>query len=73
MANILAPTLIELRPVLLGLIAPRGRLLLAGILSSQREWVAEAFAPWCDIRLADHSGEWITLIGTRDTDVHHLS
>jgi ribosomal protein L11 methyltransferase len=73
MANILAPTLIELRPVLLGLIAPHGRLLLAGILSSQREWVAEAFAPWCDIRLADHSGEWITLIGTRNTDVHHLS
>jgi ribosomal protein L11 methyltransferase len=44
LANILAPVLIELAPVLLSAVAPRGNLLLAGLIEDQVPRVSAAFA-----------------------------
>ena len=45
MANILAPTLVELADDLRRLTAPDGRLVISGILAERHDHVLEALAP----------------------------
>ena len=62
-ANILAGPLIELAPDIAGALAPGGRLILAGLLDSQADRVAAAYARR-GLRLAGRidRGEWPTLV-----------
>ena len=64
-ANILAGPLIDLAPRLISLIAPGGRLLLAGLLSDQVEAVAAAYAPTVNLSVVDQVEEWVLLAGQR--------
>ena len=61
-SNILALPLIDLAPLL----GPRaGRIALAGILQSQADEVARAYAPWCALRVSDKVEDWVLLSGVR--------
>ena len=62
-ANILAGPLIELAPTLIALMAPRGRLLLAGLLEEQAESIIGAYAPSVTLAIADQQEEWVLLAG----------
>ena len=64
-ANILAGPLVALAPVLTALMAPRGRLLLAGLLVDQTEAVVEAYAPGVALLIADQQEEWVLLAGEK--------
>ena len=64
-ANILAGPLVALTPVLTALMAPGGRLLLAGLLVDQAEAVVEAYAPAVALSIADQREEWVLLAGER--------
>jgi ribosomal protein L11 methyltransferase len=64
-ANILAGPLIDLAPNLMSLIAPGGRLLLAGLLSDQVEEVVAAYAATVNLRVVDQVGDWVLLAGQR--------
>ena len=64
-ANILAGPLMALAPVLTALMAPRGRLLLAGLLVDQVEAVVEAYAPGVALLIADQQEEWVLLAGEK--------
>ena len=65
LANILAGPLIELAPHLISLMAPGGRLLLAGLLSDQVEEVVAAYAPAVNLRVVDQVEDWVLLAGQR--------
>jgi len=62
-ANILAGPLIELAPALIGLLAPGGQLLLAGLLEGQVNEVISAYAPNVPLRIAAQQEEWVLLQG----------
>ena len=62
-ANILAGPLIDLAPNLISLMAPGGRLLLAGLLSDQVEEVVAAYAPAVNLRVVDQVEDWVLLAG----------
>lgn len=64
-ANILAHPLIVLAPLLARLVAPRGRLALAGLLAAQAEEVGAAYAAWFDFDPPEHQEGWTLLSGTR--------
>ncbi len=64
-ANILAGPLMALAPVLTALMAPRGRLLLAGLLVDQAEAVVEAYAPGVALSIADQQEGWVLLAGEK--------
>ena len=64
-ANILAGPLVALAPALTALMAPGGRLLLAGLLVDQAEAVAEAYAPAVALSIVDQQKEWVLLAGER--------
>jgi ribosomal protein L11 methyltransferase len=64
-ANILARPLIELAPVLRELVAPGGRVALAGVLEEQAEEVAGAYRPAFDIGRAAGEEGWALLAGRR--------
>ena len=65
-ANILANPLILLAPLLAGYTAGKtGRIALSGILRTQAQEVAEAYAPWFSMRVADGDGDWALLEGRR--------
>jgi len=64
-SNIVSDTLLELAPQIARLVAPRGALLLSGILAPQEAEVAARYAAWFDIeRYALREG-WIALQGRR--------
>lgn len=64
-ANILAGPLISLAPQLTALMAPGGRLLLAGLLADQANEVIEAYAPTVGLKVVDQQDDWVLLAGTR--------
>jgi ribosomal protein L11 methyltransferase len=62
LANILAQPLIVLAPLL----ARRGtRIVLSGILDSQADEVAAAYAPWCEVSVPLHDEGWALILGKR--------
>jgi ribosomal protein L11 methyltransferase len=64
-ANILAGPLVSLAPQLTALMAPGGRLLLAGLLADQANEVIEAYAPTVGLKVVDQQDDWVLLAGTR--------
>jgi ribosomal protein L11 methyltransferase len=61
-ANMLAPTLIELAPTITGTLRPGGHLVLAGLLSSQAEAVLAAY-PVLTRPTTRRSDDWLALSG----------
>ncbi len=65
LANILASPLKVLAPLLCGHLAAGGQLVLAGILERQAVELAEAYAPWLRLAVADSEDGWILMTGQR--------
>jgi ribosomal protein L11 methyltransferase len=65
LSNILAQPLIVLAPLLASRAAPGGRLALAGLLASQADEVAAAYAAWIPLRVAHRMDDWVLLAGKR--------
>lgn len=65
LANILAAPLIELAESLCQLLAPKGQLVLAGLLDEQASEVIAAYAPWLRLRIWRQQEGWTCLVGER--------
>ncbi|HSW25100.1 MAG TPA: 50S ribosomal protein L11 methyltransferase [Burkholderiaceae bacterium] len=65
LANILATPLRLLAPVLCAHVAAAGHLVLSGILERQADELTRAYAPWLDMRVADHDDGWILMHAQR--------
>jgi ribosomal protein L11 methyltransferase len=65
MANILCGPLCELAPRFAALIRPGGRIVLAGLLSTQAQEVRDAHAPWFDMEPFATREGWTALSGVR--------
>lgn len=64
-ANILANPLRMLAPLLASHTEPGGSIALSGILADQAAAVIEAYAPWCELRVAAQDQDWVLLAGIR--------
>jgi len=64
-ANILLQPLVLLAPLLAARVAPRGRIALAGVLESQAEELALAYAPWFDAAVRLRLDGWALVAGER--------
>ena len=62
-ANILTNPLCVLAPLLVGRLAPGGRLALSGVLASQAEQVIAAYAPLIALRVGAEKDGWVRLEG----------
>lgn len=67
LANILATPLKVLAPLLWSRVAANGHLVLAGILERQADELKAAYAPFCELRVADAEEGWILMTATRRT------
>jgi ribosomal protein L11 methyltransferase len=65
LANILATPLKVLAPLLWSHVAPGGSLVLAGILERQADELKAAYAPYCQLRVADRDDGWIVMTARR--------
>jgi len=65
LANILATPLKVLAPLLWSRVAPGGALILAGILERQADELKAAYAPYCQLSVADQQEGWILMTATR--------
>lgn len=61
LANILATPLKVLAPLLCARVAPGGALVLAGILERQADELKLAYAPYCQLQVADQEEGWILM------------
>ena len=61
LANILATPLKVLAPLLCAHVEEGGHLVLAGILARQADELKAAYAPWCDLEVADREDGWILM------------
>ena len=64
LANILATPLKVLAPLLCARVAPGGSLVLAGILERQADELKQAYAPHCQLQVADAEEGWILMTAT---------
>ncbi|MFN7835453.1 MAG: 50S ribosomal protein L11 methyltransferase [Burkholderiaceae bacterium] len=64
-ANILSVPLKVLAPVLAGLLAPGGQLVLSGILERQTQELVAAYAPWLTLATWRTDDGWVCLTGQR--------
>jgi ribosomal protein L11 methyltransferase len=65
MANILAGPLLDLAQRFAGLVRPGGKILLSGILTSQREEIQSAYNRYFEMEPARQRDEWVCLSGQR--------
>ncbi|MCC7287323.1 MAG: 50S ribosomal protein L11 methyltransferase [Burkholderiaceae bacterium] len=65
LANILATPLRLLAPLLAAHVAVRGHLLLSGILQRQADELAQTYAPWLSLQVADHDDGWVLMHAQR--------
>lgn len=65
LANILATPLKVLAPLLCGLVAPGGHLVLAGILERQEDELRQAYAPYLNLEVSDREDGWILMTAGR--------
>ena len=65
LANILANPLIQLAPLLIGLLRPGGELVLSGILLDQAQSVMAAYRPHLALRVDCEEDGWVCLVGRR--------
>jgi ribosomal protein L11 methyltransferase len=61
LANILATPLKVLAPLLCSRVAAGGALVLAGILERQAEELQQAYAPYCQLSVADSEDGWVLM------------
>jgi ribosomal protein L11 methyltransferase len=61
LANILATPLKVLAPLLTSHVARLGHLVLAGILERQADELTHAYAPHCELAIADREDGWILM------------
>jgi len=61
LANILATPLKVLAPLLCRHVKAGGSLVLAGILERQADELTAAYAPWCELRVADSQEGWVLM------------
>ncbi len=66
LANILAAPLVELAPCFAAHLKSGGRLVLSGILDSQRDEIHNAYAPWFRFAGGAQSAEWVLMNGLRE-------
>ena len=64
LANILSSPLKVLAPLLCGLVAGGGQLVLSGILERQAGQLQEAYAPYCSLQVSDRQDGWILMTAT---------
>lgn len=64
LANILATPLKVLAPLLCSRVAPGGALVLAGILERQADELTQAYAPYCQLSVADSEDGWVLMTAT---------
>ncbi|HEV7985750.1 MAG TPA: 50S ribosomal protein L11 methyltransferase [Steroidobacteraceae bacterium] len=64
-ANILSEVLLSLAPAMAALVAPRGSVLLAGILLAQQPEVAARYSAWFDMQRYAQRDGWVALRGQR--------
>jgi ribosomal protein L11 methyltransferase len=64
-ANILTNPLCVLAPLLVGRLAPGGRIALSGVLAAQAELVIAAYAPLIGLRVGAERDGWVRLEGRR--------
>lgn len=69
LANILATPLKVLAPLLCAHLAPRGALVLAGILERQADELKAAYAPWVRLEVADAQEGWILMTAMAEPNV----
>ncbi|MGN6704155.1 MAG: 50S ribosomal protein L11 methyltransferase, partial [Burkholderiaceae bacterium] len=62
-ANILAGPLAVMAPMLAGRLAPRGRLILSGILVEQADDIIAAYRPFLDMAVAAEKDGWVAMSG----------
>lgn len=67
LANILATPLKVLAPLLWSRVATGGHLVLAGILERQADELKAAYAPYCELQVADAEDGWILMIASRQS------
>ncbi len=67
LANILAGPLCQLAPQFAGCVQPDGRIVLSGIIESQRDELIESYKPWFTIKVYRQEEEWICLHGNRNS------
>jgi ribosomal protein L11 methyltransferase len=67
MANILCGPLCELAPRFASLLRPGGRIVLAGLLSTQADEVMQEHAPWFDVTPFASRDGWTALTGVRSS------
>lgn len=65
LANILAGPLVELKDAILSYLQPGGQLVLSGILASQAQEVADAYANNCTIELIKEEDGWVRIDATK--------
>jgi ribosomal protein L11 methyltransferase len=65
LANILSSTLIELGPVLDGLMRPGARMAITGVLAEQADGVAAAWSGWANMEVTSQINKWVLLTGTK--------
>ncbi len=65
LANILAGPLVELKNAILSYLLPGGLLVLSGILASQAQEVADAYAENCTINLIKEDDGWVRIDATK--------
>lgn len=65
LANILAGPLVELKDAILSYLLPGGQLVLSGILASQAQEVADAYAQSCTIDLIEEEDGWVRIDATK--------
>jgi ribosomal protein L11 methyltransferase len=65
LANILAKPLTLLAPLLAGHVADGASLVLAGILTRQADALRAAYAPWCELDVADSEEGWVLMTATK--------
>ena len=65
LANILTSALVELSPLLSGMVRPGGQIVLSGILHDQVDQIVEAFGPVFDLEEPLREEEWVMISGTK--------
>ena len=60
-ANILANPLIELAPVLAGLVKPGGKIVLSGLLAEQAPSIQARYAAWFSDFTVARQAEWVRI------------
>jgi len=65
MANILAGPLVDLAEILASHVAPKGNIMLSGILAEQAEKVSLAYQQWFTIDEIAQDEDWIRMVGTK--------